>query len=84
LRTWGNPSRTSRALTGFNRKGQRSTLLSHHANLTLAGRRSLRKLLRANKRLAIAYLLKEEFGQLWAYRRAGWARQFFYPLAGAI
>ena len=42
-------------------KGQRYTLLSHRANLTLAGRRSLRKLLRAN-----AYLLTEEFGQLWA------------------
>ena len=58
-------------------KGQRYTLLSHRANLTLAGRRSLRKLLRANKRLATAYLLKEEFGHLWAYRREGWARQFF-------
>lgn len=58
-------------------KGQRYTLLSHRANLTLAGRRSLRKLLRANKRLATAYLLKEEFGQLWSYRREGWARQFF-------
>ena len=45
-------------------KGQRDTLLSHRANLTLAGRRSLRKLLRANKRVATAYLLKEEFGQL--------------------
>ena len=58
-------------------KGQRYTRLSHRANLTLAGRRSLRKLLRANKRLATAYLLKEEFGQLWSYRREGWARQFF-------
>lgn len=58
-------------------KGQRDTLLSHRATLTLAGRRSLRKLLRANKRLATASLLKEEFGQLWSYRREGWARQFF-------
>lgn len=58
-------------------KGQRYTLLSHRANLTLAGRRSLQKLLCANKRLATAYLLKEEFGQLWAYRREGWAQQFF-------
>ncbi len=54
-------------------KGQRYTLLSHRANLTLEARRSLRKPLRANKRLATAYLLKEEFGQLWSYRRAGWA-----------
>ena len=58
-------------------KGQRYTLLSHRTNLTLAGRRSLQKLLRANQRLATASLLKEEFGQLWAYRREGWARQFF-------
>lgn len=58
-------------------KGQRSTLLSPRANLTLAGRRSLQKLLRANTRLATASLLKEEFGQLWSYRREGWARQFF-------
>lgn len=58
-------------------KGQRYTLLSHHVNLTLAVRRSVRTLLRANKRLPPAYLLKEEFGQLWAYRREGWARQFF-------
>jgi transposase len=58
-------------------KGQRYTLLSHRANLTLAGRRSLRKLLRANKRLATAYILKEEFGQLWDYEREGWARRLF-------
>lgn len=58
-------------------KGQRYTRLSHSANLTLAGRRSLQKLLRANKRLATAYLLKEAFGQLWSYRREGWAHQFF-------
>lgn len=58
-------------------KGQRYTLLSHRAHLTLADRRSLRKLLRANTRVATAYLLTEEFGQLWAYRREGWARQFF-------
>lgn len=58
-------------------KGPRYTLLSHRANLPLAGRRSLRTLLRANKRLATASLLKEAFGQLWAYRREGWARQFF-------
>lgn len=50
---------------------------SHRANLTLAGRRSLRKLLRANKRLATADLRKEAFGQLWSSRREGWARQFF-------
>ncbi len=67
-------------LTGKSRqfiKGQKYTLLSNHANLTLDGRRSLAKLLRANKRLNIAYLLKESFGQLWTYRSEAWARRFF-------
>lgn len=58
-------------------KGQRYTLLSHRENLTLTGRRALRTLLRANKRLNTAYLLKESFGQLWGYRREGWAQRFF-------
>lgn len=58
-------------------KGQRYTLLSHRENLSSEGRRSLRKLLAANKRLNTAYLLKETFGQLWSYRTEGWARAFF-------
>jgi transposase len=67
-------------LTGKNRqfiKGQKYTLLSNRANLTLDGRRSLAKLLQANQRLNIAYLLKESFGQLWDYRSAAGARRFF-------
>ena len=58
-------------------KGQKYTLLSRHENLTLEGKRSLQLLLAANKRLNTAYLLKEAFGQLWGYRREGWARRFF-------
>ena len=58
-------------------KGQKYTLLSHRDNLTLDGKRSLTLLLAANKRLNTAYLLKEAFGQLWDYRREGWARRFF-------
>ena len=46
-------------------KGQKYTLLSHRENLTTEGRRSLRLLLKANKRLNTAYVLKETFGQLW-------------------
>ena len=46
-------------------KGQRYTLLSHQANLDEEGRLSLRLLLKANKRLHKAYLLKEAFGLLW-------------------
>jgi len=58
-------------------KGQKYTLLSNHANLTLEGRRSLAKLRQANQRLHIAYLLKESFGQLWNYQSEAWARRFF-------
>ena len=67
-------------LTGKDRrfiKGQKYTLLSHRENVKPDGRRSLRLLLKANKRLNTAYLLKEEFGQLWDYEREGWARRFF-------
>jgi len=58
-------------------KGQRYTLLSHQANLDLEGRLALRTLLKANKRLHKAYLLKESFGQLWDYKNPLWARKFF-------
>jgi transposase len=58
-------------------KGQKYTLLSHRENLDLDGRKALKTLLAANKRLNTAYLLKESFGQLWSYEREGWARRFF-------
>ncbi len=58
-------------------KGQKYTLLSRRENLNKEGRSALRTLLKANKRLNIAYLLKESFGQLWEYRQEGWARKFF-------
>ena len=67
-------------LTGNSRKfikGQKYTLLSHRENLTTDGRRSLKTLLTANKRLNTAYILKEEFGQLWDYQSEAWARKFF-------
>jgi len=57
-------------------KGQKYTLLSNRENLTLDGRKSLKKLLKANKRLNAAYLLKESFGQLWSYQTEGWAWRF--------
>jgi transposase len=65
-------------------KGQQYTLLSHRDNLTLQGRRSLHKLLQANHRLNVAYLLKESFGQLWDYRREAWARRFFENWKAAL
>lgn len=67
-------------LTGDNRKfvkGQKYTLLSRRENLTNNGRKNLVKLLNINKRLNVAYMLKESFGQLWDYDAAGWARKFF-------
>ena len=65
-------------------KGQKYTRLSHRENLTTDGRRSLKLLLKANKRLSTAYILKEEFGQLWDYVREGWARRFFENWRAAL
>ena len=67
-------------LSGADRKfikGQKYTLLSHRQNLSSSGRASLKLLLKANKRLNTAYLLKESFDQLWDYRTEGGARRFF-------
>jgi transposase len=69
-----------RRLTGTSRqfiKGQKYTLLSHRRNLTGKGRASLKLLLKANKRINTAYVLKESFGQLWDYRTERGARRFF-------
>ena len=67
-------------LTGKKRrfiKGQKYALLAHPENLKPSGRRALKELLAANKRLNTAYVLKEQFGQLWSYRREAWAKRFF-------
>ncbi len=58
-------------------KGQKYTLLSRRENLDTEGRFALRMLLQANKRLNVAYLLKESFVQLWEYKKEGWAKKFF-------
>jgi transposase len=65
-------------------KGQRYTLLSRRAHLSYRGRRALKLLLQANKRLQVAYLLKESFDQLWSYRSEGWARAFFWGWQQAL
>jgi transposase len=77
----------SARLTGKHRqfiKGQKYTLLSPRAHLTLAGRRALQQLRRANKRLHTASLLKESFGQLGDYEKEGWARRFFANWRAAL
>ena len=58
-------------------KGQKYVLLSHRENLSPEKRQRLKTLWAANKRLNTAYVLKEQFGQLWEYRREPWARRFF-------
>jgi transposase len=58
-------------------KGQKYVLLSHRENLTSEGKQSLKLLLKANKRLNTAYILRESFDQLWTYNSEAWARKFF-------
>jgi transposase len=53
------------------RRSRQYTLLARHENLSLEGRKSLKLLLTANKRLNTAYVLKESFSQLWNYEREG-------------
>jgi len=65
-------------------KGQKYVLLSNRENLSLSGRKALGTLLRANKRLQVAYLLKESFGRLWSYRSEAWARKFFENWKAAL
>jgi transposase len=65
-------------------KGQKYVLLSHRANLSPEKRQRLKTLLAANKRLNTAYVLKEQFGQLWSYQREPWARRFFEQWRAAL
>lgn len=39
---------------------------------------------RQNRRLNVAYLLKESFGQLWDYQREAWAWRFFQNWCSAL
>jgi transposase len=50
----------------------------------MESRRALRMLLKENKRLHKAYLLKESFGQLWDYNNPTWARKFFERWKGQL
>jgi hypothetical protein len=49
-----------------------------------AVQRALQTLLTANKRLNTAYVLKEQFAQLWEYRSEVWARKFFEEWCKAL
>lgn len=59
-------------------KGTRWLLLRNRATLTRpADRVRLRELLRANRALFIAYVLKDDLKQLWRFRYPGAARRFW-------
>jgi transposase len=58
-------------------KGQRYHLLAHPEHLSPEGKLELEVLLKANKRLNTAYVLKEQLGRLWDYRYPKAARNFF-------
>ena len=65
-------------------KGQKYTLLAHKEHLTVEGKQALKMILKANKRLNTAYVLKETFGQLWDYKSEPWARKFFENWCNAL
>jgi transposase len=74
-------------LQGENRryiKGQKYTLLTNRENLSQEGRASLELLFKVNRRLNKAYLLKEQFGQLWDYNQPVEARDFFVKWKSAL
>lgn len=54
--------------------------MSHREDRRLDGKAALKQLLGVNKRLNTAYLMKENFSQLWDYRREAWARRSFQLL----
>jgi len=58
-------------------KGSRYILLSNRENLDVKGAAALKELLRLNRRLNKAYLLKEDFDRIWTYRTETGARKFF-------
>src|SRR6266496_1550260 len=51
--------------------------MSRRPNSRRSCERALCKEINANKRLNTAYVLKENFGQLWDYTDPIWARAFF-------
>lgn len=72
----GEARSLARAGKGEVLKHARWTLLKRPENLTEKQGVKLQDLLRANLRSVKAYLLKEQFQQLWTYTSAGWASRF--------
>ena len=78
VRPWTKPgglSSSARGARGLVR-GKRWLLLRSWTHLDRQDRQSLRELVALNRRLAKAYLLKEQLTQLWSYTYEGAARRF--------
>lgn len=58
-------------------KGSRWLLLRNGENLKRGDAVRLRELLKANRKLATVYVLKDDLKSLWDYRLTPWAAQFF-------
>ena len=58
-------------------KGKKYVLLSRQKNLTEKSRKNLKKLMKLNRPLFKAYLMKENFFHFWDYERKKWAEKFF-------
>jgi len=65
-------------------RGKRWLLLRRWANLDPDDRRTVNELLALNRRLAKAYLLKEQLAHLWDYRYQGAALRFLLAWLGAL
>jgi len=65
-------------------RGKRWLLLRRWANLEPHERRTVNELLALNRRLAKAYLLKEQVARLWDYRYEGAALRFLLAWLGAL
>jgi transposase len=65
-------------------RGKRWLLLRRWANLEPDDRRTVNDLLALNRRLAKAYLLKEQLAHLWDYRYEGAALRFLLAWLGAL
>ena len=58
-------------------KGKKWLLLRRSRHLSKSQKSSLNELLKINRKLFKAYLLKEEFQKIWSYRKWGWAMRFW-------
>jgi transposase len=73
------PAGRSSSASGARRalvRGKRWLLLRSWTHLDREDRQTLRELFALNRRLAKAYLLRDQLAQLWTYTYAGWARRF--------